>query len=112
MSAAQNTQVSKTAMQKFLDAVERIGNSVPHPVVIFLILIAIVLILSHIVYLLGASVSYQMINPDTDKVEMATTTANSLLTADGIRHIYTQFVPNFLSSQELTNDRGRKCFTA
>jgi aminobenzoyl-glutamate transport protein len=42
MSAAQNTQVSKTAMQKVLDAVERIGNSVPHPVVIFLILIAIV----------------------------------------------------------------------
>jgi aminobenzoyl-glutamate transport protein len=83
-------------MQKILDTVERVGNAVPHPVVIFLILIGIVLVVSHILYLLGASVSYQVINTDTDKVEAATTTANSLLTADGIRHIYTRIVPNFL----------------
>jgi aminobenzoyl-glutamate transport protein len=95
-SEAVKTQSSKTAMQKILDAVERVGNAVPHPVVIFLILIAIVLVVSHILYLLGASVSYQVINPDTDKVEAAKTTANSLLTADGIRHIYTRIVPNFL----------------
>ena len=87
---------SKTATQKILDAVERIGNSVPHPVVIFLILIAAVMVLSHILYLFGASVSYQVINPETDKVETATTAANSLLTAEGIRHIYTRIVPNFL----------------
>ena len=37
---------SKTTMQKFLDVVERVGNMVPHPVVIFLILIAIVIVLS------------------------------------------------------------------
>ena len=37
---------SKTAMQRFLDGVERVGNMVPHPVVIFLILIAIVIALS------------------------------------------------------------------
>jgi aminobenzoyl-glutamate transport protein len=95
-SEAVKTQPSKSAMQKILDTVERVGNAVPHPVVIFLILIGFVLVLSHILYLLGASVSYQVINPDTDKVEAATTTANSLLTADGIRHIYTRIVPNFL----------------
>jgi aminobenzoyl-glutamate transport protein len=95
-STAPNTNVSKSTMQKILDTVERVGNSVPHPVVIFLILIAIVMVLSHILYLLGAHVSYQVINPDTDKVETATTAANSLLTADGIRHIYTRLVPNFL----------------
>jgi aminobenzoyl-glutamate transport protein len=87
---------SKSSTQKILDAVERIGNSVPHPVVIFLILIAAVMVLSHILYLFGASVSYQVINPDTDKVETATTAAQSLLTAEGIRHIYTRIVPNFL----------------
>ena len=31
---------AKTMTQKFLDTVERVGNSVPHPIVIFLILIA------------------------------------------------------------------------
>jgi aminobenzoyl-glutamate transport protein len=87
---------SKSAMQKILDAVERIGNSVPHPVVIFLILIAVVVLLSHILYMLGASVSYQVINAETHKVEAATTAANSLLTCEGIRHIYTRIVPNFL----------------
>ena len=95
-SNAVKSQASKTAMQKILDTIERVGNAVPHPVVIFLILIAIVLVLSHILYLLGASVSYQVINPETDKVEAATTAANSLLTANGIRHIYTRLVPNFL----------------
>lgn len=95
-SKAQSTQASKTAMQKILDAVERVGNSVPHPVVIFLILIAVVMVLSHALYMLGANVSYQVINPDTDKVESATTIANSLMTGEGIRHIYTRLVPNFL----------------
>ena len=87
---------SKSTMQKILDTVERVGNSVPHPVVIFLILIAIVLVLSHLLYWLGATVTYQVIDPDTHKIETATTTANSLLTVDGIRHIYTRLVPNFL----------------
>ena len=36
----------KTAMQRLLDGVERVGNMVPHPVVIFLILIGIVIVLS------------------------------------------------------------------
>ena len=95
-SKAQSTQASKSAMQKILDTVERIGNSVPHPVIIFLILIAVVMVLSHVLYMLGANVSYQVINPDTDKVETATTAANSLVTGEGIRHIYTRLVPNFL----------------
>ena len=95
-SEAAKPGAPKTAMQKILDAVERAGNSVPHPVVIFLILIAVVMVLSHILYLLGANVSYQVINPETDKVESAKTVANSLLTVDGIRHIYTRLVPNFL----------------
>src|SRR5271167_2200756 len=86
----------KTAMQKILDAVERVGNSVPHPVVIFLILIAVVVLLSHILYMLGASVSYQVVNAETHKIETATTVANSLLTGDGVRHVYTRIVPNFL----------------
>ncbi len=37
---------SKTTMQRFLDGVEKVGNMVPHPVVIFLILIGIVIVLS------------------------------------------------------------------
>lgn len=88
---------SKSVMNKILDTVERIGNSVPHPVIIFLMLMGIVVLASHVLFVLGASVSYQVINPDTHKIEIATTSANSLLTADGIRHIYTRLVPNFMN---------------
>ena len=52
--------------------------------------------LSHILFLAGASVSYQVINPETHKVETATTAARSLLTASGIRDMYTRLVPNFM----------------
>jgi aminobenzoyl-glutamate transport protein len=95
-STALNTASTKTMTQSILDAVERVGNAVPHPVVIFLFLIAIVIALSHVLYLMGASVSYQVINPDTHAIETVTTKANSLLNAEGIRHIYTRLVPNFM----------------
>jgi aminobenzoyl-glutamate transport protein len=87
---------SKSFMQRILDGVEAVGNRVPHPVIIFLILIAFVLVLSHILYLTGASVTYQVINPQTHEVETATTTARSLLTASGLRDMYTRLVPNFM----------------
>lgn len=82
--------------QKVLDIVEKVGNRVPHPVVIFLILIAIVLVLSHVLFLSGASVTYQVINPETHEVESTTTAARSLLTASGLRDMYVRLVPNFM----------------
>jgi aminobenzoyl-glutamate transport protein len=93
---SQPIETRKSLMQRILDVVEAVGNKVPHPVIIFLILIAIVLLLSHILYLAGASVTYQVINPETHRVEMSETAARSLLTASGIRDMYTQLVPNFM----------------
>ena len=78
---------------------ERVGNKVPHPAVIFVILMGIVIVLSHILYLAGASVSYEVINPDTHKIEKATTAARSLLTVDGIRFMFTGVVQNFMNFQ-------------
>lgn len=89
----------KSGMQKILDTVERVGNKVPHPVVIFLILIALVIVLSHIFYLMGVAISYQVINPETHKLETTTTAARSLLTADGIRFMFTSVVGNFMGFQ-------------
>ena len=84
-------------MQRILDVVERVGNKVPHPVMIFVILIGIVVVLSHILYMLGASVSYQVVNLETDSIEYTTTVARSLLTVDGIRFMFTGVVQNFMS---------------
>src|SRR5690349_20814748 len=86
----------KTGLERFLDAVERVGNRVPHPVVIFLLLIGLVVVVSHVLYLVGASATYQAVNPDTDAIEQNTTFVRSLLTADGIRFMYENVIPNFM----------------
>ncbi|MCO5063887.1 MAG: AbgT family transporter [Rhizobiaceae bacterium] len=86
----------KTVMQKFLDGVERVGNMVPHPVIIFLILIAIVIVLSGILSMFGAAVSFERINPDTHEIETATTEIRSLMNIEGIRFIYSSLIPNFM----------------
>jgi aminobenzoyl-glutamate transport protein len=87
----------KTAAQKLLDLVERVGNKVPHPAVLFFGLIVIVVVLSAILHRAGISVSYQRINPATHKAEETTTTVNSLISADGLRFICTSVVPNFIN---------------
>lgn len=96
-SVIQASAEPKTSMQKILDVVERVGNQVPHPVVIFVILIGIVIVLSHILYMFGVSVSYQVANPETDTIENATTAARSLLTVEGIRFMFAGVVQNFMS---------------
>ncbi len=87
----------KTAMQRFLDGVEKVGNMVPHPVVIFLILIAIVIVLSALLGAVGTGVTFQRINPETHAIETATTSIRSLLSVDGIRFMYASLIPNFMS---------------
>ncbi|CAH0302985.1 AbgT family transporter [Roseomonas sp. CECT 9278] len=91
------TDAPKTAMQKMLDAVERVGNRVPHPVMIFVYLIGLVIVLSALLGLLGAHVTYQAYNPATGAIEQARTDARSLLTVDGIRFMFTGVVQNLMN---------------
>ncbi len=118
-------EASKSTVQKLLDVVERVGNKVPHPAIIFLILIALVIVLSHVLYLAGAGETHEVIVPTeyetikqanpydtyqlgTDvaygvelptsyEVETTTTSVRSLLTFDGMRFIYTTLIPSFMS---------------
>jgi aminobenzoyl-glutamate transport protein len=96
-TAAPAGKEPKSFMERMLDTVERVGNRVPHPVVIFVLLIAAVILLSHLFYLLGASVTYEGINPDTHQTEQITAKAQSLLTKDGIRFMYSEVVQNFMN---------------
>src|SRR5262249_8151968 len=87
----------RTVLQKLLDLVERVGNKVPHPAVLFFLLIVAVVLLSHLFYVLGTSVSYPRINPQRHEVEEVTTPVKSLLAADGVRFVCTSAVPNFIN---------------
>lgn len=72
---------------RFLDAVERVGNKLPDPVVLFMILGALILLASLIVSLFNVSVT----NPATDE----TVEAVNLLSSDGIIRILTESITNF-----------------
>ncbi|MFZ4532754.1 MAG: AbgT family transporter [Alsobacter sp.] len=91
------TPANRSVMERFLDTVEAVGNKVPHPVVIFLILIAIVIGLSAILSFFGTSVTVDQINPQTQKIEPVTTVLRSLLSTEGIRFLYISLIPNFMS---------------
>jgi aminobenzoyl-glutamate transport protein len=113
--------VKKGGMQRVLDGIERVGNKVPHPALIFLALIVIVIVLSQILSWAGTSVTTEVAEPATVQVapdyeggtsvagndappapaipdytvKHETITAESLLTGDGIRFIFTTAVQNF-----------------
>ena len=86
----------RPAAGSFLDVIERVGNRVPNPAVIFLILIALIIVLSHVFHLMGSSVAFQVVNAQTHEIENATASVNSLLSVDGLRFMLTSVVPNFL----------------
>jgi aminobenzoyl-glutamate transport protein len=122
---SQASDAPKTVMQKVLDVVEKVGNKVPHPAIIFLLLIAIVVVLSAVLELTGTRHSYEVIVPATREIETGaapdaspsdtgttvtyqaieaenysietrTVSVKSLLTAEGIRFIYSSLIPNFM----------------
>src|SRR6516162_4932973 len=114
---SQPSEGPKTFMQKLLDVVEKVGNKVPHPAVIFLVLIAIVVVLSHLFYVMGTSVSTEVITPEEKapawkspdaypyseeltephEPKVKTTAVQSLLTREGLRFIYVSIIPSFMS---------------
>ena len=86
----------RTRTQRLLDVIERVGNRVPHPSVIFLILIAVVIVLSHVFYMIGTAVDFQVVNPATHEIEHAAAAVRSLITVEGRRFMLTSVIPNFL----------------
>lgn len=115
------TAPQHTAMGRLLDVIERAGNKVPHPVMMFLYLIIGVIVLSAVLAAAGVSVTEEIAVPDTVEVapdyyedatqpilepddldyedgwhvETVTIPIVSLLSTEGIRFIFTSFVPNF-----------------
>jgi aminobenzoyl-glutamate transport protein len=95
--AAPQTGARRPFMQRVLDGVERVGNRMPHPAVIFVALIVVLMLLSHLLYVMGASATFEQVNPATDTIEPTTAAAKSLLTADGIRFMYADVIQNFMN---------------
>jgi aminobenzoyl-glutamate transport protein len=86
-----------TLFGRLLHFVERVGNRAPHPAVLFGLRLIGVVLLSHLLAWQGVSVTYERLNIETHFTEVATTAVNSLLSADGIRFIFTSVVSNFIT---------------
>ena len=85
-----NTQ-NKKEISGFLKGVEIIGNKLPHPAMLFLLLAVIVVIISHFVAAQGVSVTYF----DARAKAEVTKKAVSLLTPDGLRYMFNSATKNF-----------------
>ena len=90
-----NTLEKKGLVIRALDRVERIGNAMPNPATIFLILTLAVMVISAICANAGVSVTYEAINTTTGNVEEVTVAAVNLLSVESIRTLITKLVSNF-----------------
>ena len=73
-AAVPPTAGKRSVLQKMLDGIERVGNKVPHPVLMFLYLIAFIIVLSHILYMMGVSVTSEVAAPVPAQVVQPATT--------------------------------------
>ena len=91
-------KVKKSFFQKFLDSVEKIGNKLPNPLTLFVILSFAIVILSYFLNKMGISVSYDVTNKtDAGVIETVKKDAAivSLMNAEGIKYIFSSMVENF-----------------
>ncbi len=87
--------VKPSPLQRVLDGIERAGNKVPHPVIIFLILIAFIMVLSAVFQAVGSTVTFEQAQIGAEEPVTVTVAARSLLDADGLRFVFTSPVANF-----------------
>ncbi|GEK59999.1 aminobenzoyl-glutamate transporter [Marinococcus halophilus] len=79
-----------TMLQRSLNWIERVGNKLPHPVTLFAILAALVLVLSSILSAAGLQV-------ESPGEEGETVQVTNLLSSSGIEYIFTSMVDNFIN---------------
>lgn len=81
----------QSLLSKFLNGVETVGNKLPHPVTLFLLLAVVVIIISELAARAGLSVNFYDAKYKTDK----TVEAVSLMNAEGLRYIINNATKNF-----------------
>ena len=94
MSANQTKPAKKKGILNFI---ERVGNALPHPATIFVILCAIIIVVSHIMAKMGVSVTYEGLNRATNQIEQTTVVVKSLLSREGIIGMLEGALVNFTS---------------
>ena len=111
-----------TFLERLLDRIERAGNRMPDPAILFLILCGGVIVLSQILFWFDVKATYEVIKPplvptqetyyggsveptdvgptepvppDAYRMVTETTKVKGLLQGEGVRYLFTSFVSNF-----------------
>lgn len=85
----------KSGMLRALDFVERVGNALPDPAMIFLWLLGIIIAISWICSKAGVSVTYDFLDSKTGEITKNTVSVVNLFSGESIRHLVTTVVHNF-----------------
>jgi aminobenzoyl-glutamate transport protein len=118
-----------TFLERLLDGIERAGNKMPHPAILFLWLCVGVIVISQVLYWFDVKATYEVVKPPAVPTEetwyggstepsdvgptevqppnqyhVATETAKvkGLLTGAGVRYLFTSFVDNFRNFSAVT----------
>ena len=76
-----------------LNGIERVGNGLPHPIVLFAIFALAIVVISAVCAALGVSATGMLVSGG--ELKETTVTAVSLLTKDGLAYMFTKAVNNF-----------------
>jgi len=128
-TAAEDLTPEPTVLERILDAIERWGNKMPHPAILFAGLCVGVIVLSQILFWFNVRATFEVVEPPpvpteetyfggsvepTDvgptipvppegyKLTTETTKVKGLLTGEGVRYLFTSFVSNFRNFSAMT----------
>lgn len=80
----------------FLNTIEKVGNKLPHPATMFIILCIGIVVLSDVLAKMNVSVTYTGIDrANGNAIKDITVSVQSLLTPEGIQYMFTSLITNF-----------------
>ena len=88
-------ELKKSFGLRALDKVEKVGNALPNPAMIFIILAAVTILASALCAWLGVSVTYEVFDAASKTFVEKTVAAVNLLSPDSLRYMATSIVSNF-----------------
>ena len=97
MKQTAKSTTKQTFFLRFLNGVEMVGNRLPHPVTMFALLAAAIVVISGICAYFGVSATGEMIDVKTMELTEQTISVVSLLNREGLAYMLTNVVSNFTS---------------
>ncbi len=92
---SEEKESSKPFFEKLIFTVEKVGNYLPHPFFLFIILIIVVFLLSALLSYIGVSVTHTGFEHSSDQAEIRTVTVINLLHREMLQSIMGNFVKTF-----------------